>query len=86
MRLLGHESGVERPLCAKRRIEKFQPSVRAEDRNALFQCVESFALDTDQSVVTGFEVEPLGDVIEEIGQAAGIFRTWPGLILSGSVS
>ena len=47
-----------------------QPAVAAEHRDAFGEIVERFALNADQLLETPFEIEPLGDVVEQIGDAA----------------
>ena len=46
-----------------------QPAVAAEHRNAFGEIVERLALNADQFLETPLEIEPLGDVVEQIGDA-----------------
>ena len=60
---------------AKAGIEQPQPPVAGEHRDRLGEVVERLALHPDQRVVAPFEIEPLGDVVEQIDHAAfGIGR------------
>ena len=56
------------------RIVQPQPAVAAEHRDRLGEIVERLALHADQRVVAPLQVEPLGDVVEQIGDAA--FADW----------
>ena len=47
-----------------------QAPVACEHRNALGQIVEGLALHADHFLEAPVEVEPLGDVMEQIGDAA----------------
>ena len=75
MRTFGKRFFRQFPQILERRIVQPQPAVAREDRNRFGEVVERFALHPDQGVVSALEVEPLGDVIEQIGHAAfGIRR------------
>ena len=57
------------------RIVQPQPAVAGEHRDRFGEIVERLALHADQRVVAALQVEPLGDVVEQIGHAAfGIGR------------
>ena len=47
-----------------------QAAVAAEHGDAFGEIVERFALDADQFLEAAFEIEPLGDVVEQISEAA----------------
>ena len=69
------DARVEAPHGGECRIEQADPAVAAEHRNRFGEIVEGLALDPDQRVEAALEIEPLGDVVEEIGDAAvGIGR------------
>ena len=55
-----HERGIEQP----------NPAVAAEHGDRLGEIVERFALHPDQGVIAAVEIEPLGDIVEQIGDAA----------------
>ena len=63
-------SAAEPPHAGERRIVQPQPAVAAEHRDRLGQIVERLALHPDQRVEAALEIEPLGDVVEQIGHAA----------------
>ena len=67
---------VELPHARERRIVQAQAAVAAEHRDRLGEVVERLALHLDQRVVAAFEVEPLGDVVEQIGDAALRIAAW----------
>ncbi len=52
------------------RVVQPHPAVAAEQRHCLGKIVERLALDPCQRIVPAFEVEALGDVIEQVGHAA----------------
>ena len=54
------ESGISQP----------QPAVAGKHRDAFGQVVERLALHADQLLEAAFEIEPLGHVVEQIGDAA----------------
>ena len=75
MRMLVEHRRREAPHGGEFRIEQPHPPVAAEHRDGFGQIVEGFALDPDQRIETPLEIEPLGDVVEEIGDpAVGIGR------------
>ena len=47
-----------------------QPAVAAKHRDAFGKIVERFALNADQFLKTPLEIEPLGDVVEQVGDPA----------------
>jgi len=58
-----------------RAIIEAQPPVAAEHRHRLGEVVQRLALNADQGVVAALEIEPLGDVVEQVDHAAfGIGR------------
>ena len=66
---------VEAPHLREGRIAQPQPAVAGEHRDRFAEIVERFALHADQRVEAAFEIEPLGHVVEQIGDAAfGIGR------------
>ena len=70
MRPLGELLRIEPPHPRECRIVEPQPAVAAEHRHRLGQIVEGFALHADQSIEAALEIEPLGDVVEQINHAA----------------
>ncbi len=57
------------------RIEQARLAVAAEHRDAFGEAVQRLPLHPDQAVEASLQVEPLGDVVEQIGDAAfGIGR------------
>ena len=70
VRPLGERRGVEPPHVGEGRVVQAQPAVAAEHRDRLGQIVERLALHADQRIVAPHHVEPLGDVLEQIGHAA----------------
>ena len=70
MRTLVERDRLESPHARERRIEQAQPAVAAEHRDRLAQIVERLALHADQRVEAALELEPFGDVVEQIGDAA----------------
>src|SRR5262249_615742 len=57
------------PHARERRVRKTQPAVAAEYGHRLGEVVERLALHADQSIVAAFEIEPLGDIVEEVNHA-----------------
>ena len=51
-------------------IEQFDAAVAAEHRDRFRQIVQRLVLDPGQPVVAACEVEALGDIVEQIGDAA----------------
>ena len=74
MRALGERLGVELPHVDERRIVQPQPPVGAEHRDRFDEIVERLALHADQRVVAPHQIEPFGDVVEQVGDAA--LRDW----------
>ena len=75
MRLLVQRLRRKPPHAGEGRIEQPHAAVAAEHGDAFGEVVERFALDADQGVETPLQIEPLGDVVEQIGDAAfGIGR------------
>ena len=62
--------GVEPPHAGERRIVQPQPAVAAEHGDRLGEVVERLALHADQRVEAALEIEPFGDVVEQIDHAA----------------
>ena len=64
---------VHRQLPQRRqaRIGKRQPSIGAEHGDRFGKRVDGFALDVGEGLVGGFKLQPLGDVLEYIDNAAG---------------
>ena len=58
------------PHVREHRVEQPHPAVAAEQRDRLGEIVERFALHPDQGVEAALEIEPLGHVVEQIGDAA----------------
>ena len=75
MRALGQHFGRELPHARESGIVQPQPAVAREHRDRFGQIVERLALHADQRVEAALQIEPLGDVVEQIGHAAfGIGR------------
>ena len=55
-------------------VEEAQAAVRAEHRDAFLEIVERLALHARHGVEAGLEIDALGDVLEQIGDAAGRVR------------
>src|SRR5260370_27616585 len=70
MRELVEHVGRQLPHLLEHRIVQPDPPVAAEQRDGLSEIVERFALDADQRVESAVEAEALGDVIEQVGDAA----------------
>jgi hypothetical protein len=71
----GQHLGREPPHAGKDRIIEAQPPVAAEHGDRFGQVVQRRALDADQRVVAALEIEPFGDVLEQVDHAAfGIGR------------
>src|SRR5207237_1558180 len=51
-------------------IVQVEPAIAAEHRNAFGKRLERLALYADQSLITPYQLEPLGHVVEQIGDAA----------------
>ena len=69
-------AGVSRHMPREGRIVQVEPPVAAEHRDALGERFERFALHADQRLVAAHQLEPLGHVVEQIGDAA--FRVGRG--------
>jgi hypothetical protein len=75
MRLFAERLGRELPHGGESRVEQLRAAVAAEHGDRFAQIVERFALDADQAVVASRQIEALGDVVEQVGDAAfGIRR------------
>ncbi len=70
MRPVGEIGGIEPPHLHEGRIEQPQPAIAAEHRDRFGEIVERLALHPDQRVVAALEIEPLGDVVEQVDHAA----------------
>ena len=70
VRPLGQRSRRQLPQPREDRVEQPQAAVAAEHRDRLRQIVEGFALHPDQGIVAALQIQPLGDVVEQIGHAA----------------
>ena len=70
MRVRVERLGRQLPHALERRIVQPHAAVAAEHRHRFDQVVERLALHLDQRVVAAMHVEPLGDVVVEIGDAA----------------
>ena len=73
MRLLGRaveRFRLEPPQAREGRIVQVEPPVAAEHRDALGERFERLALHADQRLVAAHQLEPLGHVVEQIGDAA----------------
>ena len=70
MGLVGQGRGGEAPEALERGIVQLQAAVAAEHRHAFAQGVEGFALHAHEGIVAGLQMEPLGHIVEEIGDAA----------------
>ena len=70
MRPLGEQLRRQLPHPGEGGIVQPQPAVAAEHRDAFGEIVERLALNADQLLETPLEIEPLGDVVEQIGDAA----------------
>ena len=51
-------------------IEQFDAAIAAEHRDRFSQIVERLVLDPRQPVIAACEIEALGDIVEQIGDAA----------------
>ena len=51
-------------------IEQFDAAIAAEHRDCFSQIVERLVLDPRQPVIAACEIEALGDIVEQIGDAA----------------
>ena len=76
MRLFAQRLGRQLPHFRKRRIEQLRAAVAAEHRDGFGKIVERFTLDPDQAVEAPRQFQALGDVVEQIGDAA--FRVGRG--------
>ena len=75
MRLLAHGVVGQLPHPDEGRIEQLRLAVAAEHGDAFGEAVQRFALDPDHAVEAAGKLEALGDVVEQIGDAAfGIRR------------
>ncbi len=75
MRALGERFRRQFPHLLEGRIVQPQPPVAGEHRDRFGEIVERLALHADQRVEAALEIEPLGHVVEQIGDAAfGIGR------------
>ena len=70
VRMLVERLGRELPHALERRIVQPHAAVRAEHRDRFGQVIERLALHLDQRVVAAVHVEPLGDVVIQISDAA----------------
>ncbi len=70
MRPVGERAVGKMPRAGEGGIVQPQPSIAAEHGDAFGEVVERFALNADQFLKAPFEIEPLGDVVEQIGDAA----------------
>ena len=70
MRLRAKNGGINSPQRGEGRICELQPAVGAKHRDAFLQRLERFALHTCQRVELRFEMEALGNVVEEVRDAA----------------
>ena len=70
MRPLGKSLRREPPHAGEGRVMQAKPPVACEHGDALGQIVERLALHADHFLETTVEIEPLGDVVEQIGDAA----------------
>ncbi len=70
MRALGQCLRREFPHPGESGIVQAQPPVAGEHRDAFGKIVERLALDPDQLLEAPLEIEPLGHVVEQIGDAA----------------
>ena len=70
MRTLRKRLGGQLPHLLEGRIVQPQPAVAREHRHRFGEIVERLALYADQRVEAALEVEPLGDIVEQIGHAA----------------
>ena len=76
MRPVGEQAWRQPPHPGKGGIVQPQPAVAAEHRDAFGEIVERLALNADQFLEPPLKIEPLGDVVEQIGDAA--VRIWRG--------
>ena len=60
----------------ERRIGQPHAAVAAEHGDGLGEIVERLALDADQRIEPPLEIEPLGDVVEQVGDAALADWAW----------
>ena len=70
MRLAVEEFGIERPEAREGRIVELEAPVGSEQRDALAQIVERLALHADHFIVAALELDFLGGILIEIGDAA----------------
>ena len=70
MRALVERLRLQFPHAGEGRVVQAHAAVGREHRDRFGQMVERFALHLDQRVVAPMHVEPLGDVVVEIGDAA----------------
>ena len=70
MRLFAQRLRRQLPHLGEGRIEQLRPAVAAEHRDRFGEIVERLALDSDQAVEPPRQIEALGDVVEQIGDAA----------------
>ncbi len=75
MRAFGQRLGRKFPHLGESRIVQPQTAVARKHRDRFREIVERLALHADQRVIAAFEIEPFGDVVEQVGHAAfGIRR------------
>ena len=70
VRLAGQLGAIEPPQPREGGVGQLEPAIGGEDGDALLQRVERLALHPRLGVELGFQVEMLGDVIEQVGDAA----------------
>ena len=70
MRPLRQRLGRELPHPLEGRIVQADAAVRCEHRDRLRKVIERLALHLDQRVVAAVQLQALGDVVEQIGDAA----------------
>ena len=70
MRILLEEVGGQLPQERQPRIAEREPAVGAEHRHRLVECVESGALHIKERAVLALQGELLGDVLEDVDDAA----------------
>ena len=68
--------GLQPPQVREGRIVQVEPPVAAEHRDALGERFERFALHADQGFVAPHQLQPLGHVVEQIGDAALAGSAW----------
>ena len=70
MRAAGEHLRRKPPHVGEGAVGELEPAVGAEHRDALLEGVQGLALHAHQRVVLRFEMDALGHVVEQVGQAA----------------